>query len=66
MQKIFFLFIFIVFMGCSSTMTRKGYHLQGLSINKDAQCNIPIKRNFPYNKNDVEILGTIRAGDSGI
>ena len=59
------LFSVIVFIGCSSTMTRYGYNLQSLPINKDAQCTIPIKKNFPYKKDEVEILGSIRAGDSG-
>ena len=65
MRKIVLLFSLIMVMGCSSTMTRYGYKLQSLSINKDTQCTIPIKNNFPYKKDEVEILGSIRAGDSG-
>lgn len=66
MRKIVILFSLSVFMGCSSTMTRYGYNLQNLLINKDAQCAIPIKKNFPYIKDEVEILGSIKAGDSGL
>ena len=65
MQKIVLLLSLIMFMGCASTMTRYGYNLQNIPINKDAQCSIPIKKNFPYKKDEVEILGSIRAGDSG-
>lgn len=65
MRKIVLLISLIVFIGCSSTMTRYGYNLQNLPANKDTKCNIPIKKNFPYKKEEVEILGSIRAGDSG-
>lgn len=65
MQKLVLFFCLIMFMGCSSTMVRHGYNLKNLPVNKDTQCNIPIKRSFPYNKDEVEILGTIKAGDSG-
>ena len=64
MKRIVLLLSLILFMGCSSTMTRHGYNLQNLPANKDAQCNISIKKNFAYNKEEVEILGSIRAGDS--
>lgn len=65
MQKIVFLFTFAIFMGCSSTMTRQGYNLQNLPANSNSQCNVPIKKKFPYEKEEVDILGKIRAGDSG-
>lgn len=65
MRKRILLFSLMIFTGCSSTMTRNGYNLQSLSIKKNAQCFVPIKKNFPYKKDEVEILGTIRAGDSG-
>ncbi len=65
MQKIILLFSLIMLAGCSSTMTRYGYTLKSLQINKDAQCDVPIKNNFAYNKDEVEILGSIKAGDSG-
>lgn len=65
MQKFTLLFSLIVLTGCASTMTRSGYGLKNLQINKDSQCSVPIKNNFPYKKDEVEILGSIRAGDSG-
>lgn len=65
MRRIILFFSLIMFIGCSSTMTRYGYSPQRLPINADTKCNIPIKRNFSYEKNEVEILGSIKAGDSG-
>ena len=66
MQKIILFFSLVVFVGCSSTMTRSGYTLESLPVNKDAQCGILIKKNFQYKKEEVEILGSIKAGDSGL
>jgi hypothetical protein len=63
MRKVVLFFCLIIFMGCASTMTRYGYNLQSLSTN--SQCEIPIKKNFPYKRDEVEILGSIKAGDSG-
>ena len=65
MRKIVLLFCFIMSIGCSSTMTRYGYDLKSLAIKEGVQCVIPIKRNFSYKKEEVKILGSIKAGDSG-
>ena len=65
-QKIFLFFAILVFAGCSSVITRRGYSLQDIQ-NKEKYpgCNIPVKKKFQYDKNEVEVLGEIKAGDSG-
>lgn len=66
MKRIILILSLAMLMGCSSTMTRTGYSLKSLQTNKNAQCDIPIKKNFPHSRNEIEILGSIRAGDSGL
>lgn len=62
---IFFLIVFLS--GCSSAITRYNYNMQ-YSSGKEKSSNfmIPIKQNFNYNKDEVEILGSILAGDTGV
>jgi hypothetical protein len=52
-------------MGCASKITRSGYSLQDEDQYKNFGCNVAIKKDFVYNKDDVETLGEIKAGDSG-
>lgn len=53
--------------GCASVMTRYGYELKDIP-KRDASlgCSIPVKKNFQYHRDDVEVLGSIKAGDSGL
>ncbi len=62
-----FLYCALVFLtGCSSVITRTGYTLEDIS-NKENKyyCSVPIKKNFVYKNDEVEILGEIKSGDSG-
>ena len=63
--RIFLFFTIILLAGCSSAIKRYGYDLQDMP-NKDkySNCIIPIKKDFQYNKDEVEILGSIKAGDT--
>ncbi len=66
-MRVIILFFTIIFLtGCASAITRYGYNLQDIP-QKDSYvgCDIPIKRNFQYKKDGVEILGSIKAGDTG-
>jgi hypothetical protein len=64
--SIFLCFVIFFLTGCSSVITRTGYTLQDIP-NRDKYCGcyVPIKKDFVYNKNEVEILGEIKSGDSG-
>ncbi|MCK9573319.1 MAG: hypothetical protein M0R20_02815 [Candidatus Omnitrophica bacterium] len=65
-SKIALSFIVFFLTGCSSAITRYNYNLQ-YSPSKDKTFNrrAPIKKNFVYNNYEVEILGSILAGDTG-
>ncbi len=59
--------IIILFLtACSSVVTRYNYNLE-YSASKDESfnCKVPIKKNFVYGNDEVEILGSILAGDTG-
>ncbi|MDP2906009.1 MAG: hypothetical protein Q8O22_06905 [Candidatus Omnitrophota bacterium] len=61
------LFINIILLaGCASVITRYGYDVKDIS-NKNAYlgCSIPIKKDLQYNKNDMEVLGSVKSGDTG-
>lgn len=62
-----FLCCALVFLtGCSSVITRTGYTLEDISKNENKYyCSVPIKKNFVYKNDEVEILGEIKSGDSG-
>ena len=62
----FFLLLSISLAGCASVITRQGYDLKDIpNRNAHLGCSIPIKKDFQYNKNEVEILGSIKSGDTG-
>ena len=64
---IFSLLFILSLTGCASKITRYGYSLQELpDKDKYLGCIMPIKKDFIYNKDEVEILGEILAGDSGV
>ncbi len=54
--------LFLVSMGCSHKITRIGYE-QGTGNN--APCNVVIKNMAEFDDSDIEILGTIKLGDTG-
>lgn len=65
--NIFLFFVLISLMGCASKITRYGYTLQDIpDRNKCLGYHIAIKKDFVYNKEEVESLGEIKAGDSGV
>jgi len=67
MLGIFLFFAVILFAGCASKITRYGYGLQDMPDKyKNFGCDIVIKKDFVYNKDEVDILGEIKAGDSGL
>ena len=60
-------FLLVLLCSCSSGITRYGYELQDLNnLNSSADCRISIKDNMPYDKADTEILGSIKAYDTGL
>ena len=64
--SIFLLFAVFLSAGCSAKIARYGYTLEDIQKNNNASdFFIPIKKNFVYNKDEVEILGEIKAGDTG-
>ena len=66
MRTLILLIVIISLTGCASVMTRYGYDLQSIpNRNAHLGCSIPIKRDFRYNKDEAEILGSIKAGDTG-
>ncbi len=65
MRKTLLFLSLVMFVGCASSMKRTGYNVKDLPVKTDAQCNIPIKRSLTYKNEEVDVLGTIQAGDSG-
>jgi len=66
-REILIIFLLAIFLtGCASVITRYGYDLQNIpDKDKYLGCTIAIKKDFQYNKDEVEILGSIKAGDTG-
>lgn len=59
-------FVLFLLVGCSAKITRYGYTVQDIQTNTQySGCFMPIKKDFIYNKEEVEILGEILAGDTG-
>lgn len=53
--------------GCAAGITRTGYKLpKNQNPNATANCRIAIKNNFKYDTNDVTVLGSIHAYDTGL
>lgn len=53
--------------GCASVMTRYGYDLNDIpNRNTYLGCRVPVMKNFQYSKDDVEVVGSIKAGDTGV
>lgn len=66
MLNIFIFFSFFLLVGCAAKITRYGYTIQDIQNNTQySGCFMPIKKDFTYNKEEVEILGEILAGDTG-
>jgi len=66
MLKVFLLMVITTTMfGCSPGIKRYGYSLQDVGDVDTSSCSIAIKRNFNYSENEVEILGEIKAYDTG-
>lgn len=66
-RKLILFFVIVELTGCASVITRYGYKLEDIP-NRNAYlgCRIPIKKDFQYNNDEVEILGSIKAGDTGM
>jgi len=57
----------ILVSGCAAGITRTGYQLPKGQTSKDLQrCPIAIQCNAKYDTNDVEVLGSIHAYDTGL
>lgn len=66
-QKIVLFFSILLLSGCASVITRYGYDLKNIPDSKVYfGCTIPVKKYFQYNKDEVEVLGSIKAGDTGV
>lgn len=63
---LFLLMPVLVVTGCASKITRYGYSVNTVQGKSDSNCNVPIKKNFHYVKEEVDILGEILSGDSGV
>ena len=65
---VFLLFLpLLLSLGCASKITRYGYTVQDMpDRDKYLGCSMPIKKNFSYSKEDVEVLGELLSGDSGV
>lgn len=52
--------------GCSAKITRYGYTSRDVTnVERPSSCFVPIRKNFVYDKKDVEVLGEIKSGDTG-
>ena len=65
LKAFLFMVITTTMFGCSPGIDRQGYTLQDVGDVDASSCSIAIKRNFDYSENEVEILGEIKAYDTG-
>ncbi len=57
--------LLLLLFGCDAQITREGYKAEDLGETSQPDCCVAIKNNININREEVEVLGKIKASDTG-